>query len=173
MRMLYLIVALVCIHAFSYSQDTLNRRDENSKKIGKWIEYFPNEKEFEYAVINYVDGLRQGEFKAYLKDSTMYIQGSFFNDKLHGEHFTYYKTGELNMQTFYLNGKENGTRTTYYEDGVKYSETEYKNNRKDGAYTCYYSSGNIKRQGQYLNEEKSGIWKEFSENGTLTNTTNH
>ena len=153
-----------------FAQDKINIRDSNGLKQGKWLEHFPKEEKFDYDIINYENGLKQGVFKAYRKDSTLYMKGNFVDDKLHGEHYTYYQTGQLKIKTHYLRGKENGKRIVYNKDGSKYSETEYLDNLRNGNYILYYSNGNIQLKGEYTMGKKTGIWKKFSKSGEIIET---
>lgn len=167
MKQVIILLTVLFISSYnSKAQDSLNYKDENGLKQGKWKEFFQDEK-FDYAIINYVDDVKEGPFKAFLEDGTLYMEGSYSDGELNREVLIYYTTGDIKMKIHYSDGKKNGKKLVFYENGTLYSETEYKDDLLHGSTITYHPNGRIKRESYYLNDEKTGTWKKYSEDGKL------
>lgn len=135
-----------------------NKIDNNGLKQGLWKEQFPDEK-FEYAIISYVNDIKQGEFSAFLKDNVLYMIGNYKNGKLHGTHIIYYPNGQIKIKRNFVDGLESGTKYTYNEDGSLYSVVNYKDGELHGSYFKYDSEGDLKWYVEYKNGEQISTTK--------------
>jgi antitoxin component YwqK of YwqJK toxin-antitoxin module/Tfp pilus assembly protein PilF len=91
---------------------------------------------------NYVDGVREGEWKFY------------------------HANGYLSATENYKKGKLEGKKLSYFANGkVKY-EINYKDNTEDGLYRNFYENGNVEREGYYANGTEQGYWHYYFKNGT-------
>lgn len=147
------------------NRDTLNQI-VNGLKHGLWKE--PVEKDdYEYALIEYFKGIKEGSFKVYYGNDSVATLGFFKNDKLHGAHKSYFKNGNIKMTTTYLDGVENGTRKTYYKDGKLFTTSVYERDTLSGMYTEYYPNGQIHFQYTYMNGKIEGPYKMYREDGSV------
>ncbi len=146
-----------------YGQIT-NLHNTEGLKHGTWKETSPD-KDFEYLILNYLDGIRSGKFTAHYANDTIGISGYFKNDKLDGAHQTFDKKGNLIMITNYVDGKENGIRETYSPLGYRLSKSEIVNNDYNGASMDYYQDGNIQIESTYLDGVLNGLYIMYHENG--------
>jgi antitoxin component YwqK of YwqJK toxin-antitoxin module len=135
-----------------------NTTDENGLKQGLWKEHLPEEN-FEYALINYVDNIREGEFTAYYKNNALYMLGYYKNGKLNGEHIIYYPDGQIKVKRQFTNGLQTGTKYTFNEDGSIYSIVNFKDDKLDGPYYKYDTEGDLKWYVEYENGEEIKVTK--------------
>jgi antitoxin component YwqK of YwqJK toxin-antitoxin module len=185
---------ITCLSYLSFGQDNPpNKLDKDGLKQGLWKEMSPD-KDYEYVILNYKNGLKHGEFTVYYKGGNIAIRSTFLNDTLNGEHKTFYNSSILSMETYYKNGKENGWRKVYdqngkikykgqfvndklngnyyeyYDNGVKSLHYEAINEIIHGTYTSYFENGKIKAQGKYQNGKKIGLWEYYNSDGELIET---
>ncbi|MBN2420141.1 MAG: toxin-antitoxin system YwqK family antitoxin, partial [Deltaproteobacteria bacterium] len=125
-----------------------NKTDDNGLKQGLWKEHLPDES-FEYALINYKDNIREGEFTAYYKNNALYVKGNFKNGKLHGDQIIYYTDGKIKKKRFFKDGLQFGKEITYYENGTLFSVFNYKNDTLQGPGFRYDEEGDIKWYVEY------------------------
>ena len=135
-----------------------NNADDEGLKQGLWKEYFPGEK-FEYALINYVNDTKDGEFLAYRKDNSLYMKGNYKDGKLHGTHIIYYPNGQIKIKRNFIEGHQSGTKYTYNEDGSIYSIVNFKDDKLHGSYFKYDAKGELKWHVEYRNGEKVKVIK--------------
>lgn len=135
-----------------------NKTDDNGLKQGLWKEYLPDES-FEFALINYVDDIREGEFSAYYKSNALFMSGNYKNGELHGEHIIFYPCGQIKIKRYFINGLQTGTKYTYNEDGSVYSIVNFKNDKLHGPYYKYDDNGKLKWLVEYENGEQIKITK--------------
>ena len=160
---------------------------------GKYIEYYKNG---QIKVQGYYkEGKRDGEFKAFLRNSknagsifykngkiikstlinSMKDNASFsvltdinYNSNSHEIVTDEFPNGLLKQYfTFNKDGLLDGESRQYYEEGDIKSISPFKNNVADGTFISYYQNGNIKEKHTYKNgnEEGEGIF--YYENGKL------
>ena len=132
--------------------------DDNGLKQGLWKEYLPEEN-FEYALINYINNIKEGEFTAYYKNNALYMKGNFVNGKLTGEHVIYYPDGQIKVKRQFSNGLQTGTKYTFYGDGTIYSIVNFKNDTLHGPYYKYDDEGDLKWYLEYENGEEIKVIK--------------
>ncbi|MFB6344099.1 toxin-antitoxin system YwqK family antitoxin, partial [Saccharicrinis sp. FJH62] len=135
-----------------------NKTDENGLKQGLWKEHLPEEN-FEYALINYVDNIREGEFTAYYKNNALYMRGNYKTGKLNGEHIIYYTDGQIKVKRQFTNGLQTGTKYTFNEDGSIYSIVNFKDDKLHGPYYKYDDEGDLKWYIEYENDEEIKVIK--------------
>src|SRR2546430_9745171 len=86
--------------------------------------------------INRVDksGLRQGVWRKFYENDTMFYEGNYQNDKRVGEFKHYYRDGKLKAVS-------------------QYSENGHKAYVKN-----YHKNGKLMAEGVYIDEKKDGTW---------------
>ena len=143
-----------------------NQTDSQGRKQGYWEE---TGRLGETGKGLYVDDLRQGLWKAYNSNGTLWWENHYLNGELHGIHKRYRldSDGAILYEATYLNGKVHGTRKKYYDDGTLESETLYQNDLRQGPFKDYHTNGNTHHEGQYVDDLKQGIWKTYWTNKQL------
>ena len=160
---------------------------------GKYIEYYKNG---QIKVQGYYkEGKRDGEFKAFLRNSrnagsVIYkdgkiIKSTLINNMKDNASFSIltdinsssnshkivtdeFPNGLLKQYfTFNKDGLLDGESRQYYEEGEIKSVSSFKNNIANGTFISYYQNGNIKEKHTYKNgnEEGEGIF--YYENGKI------
>ena len=92
---------------------------------GKSISYYPKTKQ-PAQILNYKNGLKNGEFKKFFQDGKLMTEGTYKNDSLEGEFTLYYHNGKIELKGWYKAGRETGNWQYYDENGNPVSEDEYK-----------------------------------------------
>ena len=144
---------------------------KNAKQEGKWITYLDPEgiiRRLHYdkkisedsipdlkilqnkilVIVNYKEGIRDGEFISYAYNSI---------DK--PIKITNYKKGLIE-----------GKSIMYYDNGLIYYEQNYKEGKLDGYERFYYPNGQLKQVGKFNQDNAIGEFKLFSETGELIKT---
>lgn len=103
-------------------------------RISKWRYFYPNGKTLMIEE-NYINGILEGVFKSYFKNS---------------------KTSELLV---YKNGKLHGNCKRFGDNGVLIEESNYENGQLNGAAAYYTTEGVLVAKGNYENDEKVGSWE--------------
>jgi antitoxin component YwqK of YwqJK toxin-antitoxin module len=122
----------------------------NKKKEGKWIEgYFDKNNQYCYQEINYVDNIKQGDYKVYYKNGYIKEKGFYNCGKLEGTYTIYWDyvededEDELKNQNImiirnYINGILQGKYVRFDRHSLLYSKCYYINNKIEGIYSQYY-----------------------------------
>ncbi len=115
-------------------------------------------------------GRKQGLWKYYTNDGTLFMEITFQNDVKHGpstRHAT--ATGVIIEESNYFNGKRDGEYRRYNLKNIIISEGQYDNNRKSGKWVTYYPvNGEKKSEGEYVSGKREGLWVYYSSKGKLS-----
>lgn len=151
----------------------------NFKLDSTWIFY--NEIGERVSVINYEEGLKNGELISYRND-VIYEVSEFENDQKVGESTIYYPTGEKKRVVAYADGVENGKGFDYDLDGRIITLLEFEDGylrradkvnrfdssgKKRGPWIEFHPNGLVAMEGYYMNDLKNGIFKYFDKKGNL------
>jgi antitoxin component YwqK of YwqJK toxin-antitoxin module len=120
-----------------------------------------------HEVINYKDGVRDGEHIKYCSNdkrqsTTYYKDGKeIIPDGKHDEYgrYNYRLEAELN----YKNGKENGKQTYYYDNGPIKIHIMVKDGELDGKSIYYFENGLISKEENYKDGKLDGEYIEYFE----------
>ena len=129
---------------YTIQLDSLGRLKEltpfNNQEIEGTKLYFRDNSELE-AVLNYVDGKRDGYTYEFYPGVQRAFQG----------------TSE--------NGEFNGTSTWYYKNAQIQETGERLDNQKEGEWTEYYENGQLKAKGTYTAGKKNDDWTYWTKSG--------
>lgn len=164
-------------NGFLLSRESINRYDENNKKIGKWIEIDSTKKIKQE--IYYKNGLKYGIAKTYdlktdkLKSIQRYEADTMIvtsDVKIHDIKRDYYSNGNIKSIGSYFNGIPDGVRRDYdingkiiasyiFRDGILEATGIIDEKGKyQGKWYYFYENGNIYETGNYRNNMKVGEW---------------
>jgi len=117
----------------------------DSRKIGKWYEYYPNDRV--KTIINYVNNKPLGHAVLYHDNGKVKEEGLWNNNRWVGEYKLYYENGEV-QQAFNFNtsGKRVDKQTYYYDNGNVMIEGNWEDGKEAGLLTEYYENGDIKSE---------------------------
>ncbi|HEY0030352.1 MAG TPA: hypothetical protein VGC65_06315 [Bacteroidia bacterium] len=149
---------------------------------------------------DYKEGKKTGQKKTYdSKEGFLITAESFEADIKHGNTVIYYKpikkndsivitVGKIKQIIPFIGGKEEGQGYELSSDSTIITLTQYKMgfiqkeekvNRKDanglkqGMWKTFYPSGIVKTEINYSDDKMNGYLKEYSANGSLSNTTKY
>jgi antitoxin component YwqK of YwqJK toxin-antitoxin module len=115
-------------------------------------------------------GRKQGLWKYYTQDKTLYYEVTFVNDIKQGP-CTRYSTafGTIIEESNYKNGKRDGFYRRYNVKSTLISEGQYINKRKSGKWFTYHPvNGEKKSEGDYIEGKREGLWVYYNSKGKMT-----
>ena len=171
-----------------------NQTDVTGKKIGVWIELYPNGNR--KSQINYEAGKPRGDFYKFYEKGGVSAHLYMIDDDrasaiLYNENgdrvamgYYYQRQKDSLWQYFesdsiivveenYVRGVKNGKETTYYPYGIPAEELNWKNGEKDGAWKRYHDIGTILFEAVYVKGKLNGRYSKYASNGTLEVTGNY
>lgn len=130
---------------------------------GKAYAYFPNGDV--QTVLEYKDGIPNGEIKSWYKKDVKQVDGFVDNGKRTGTWKLYYESGKLKKQSTYQNDLENGEEIFWFENGNLQKKGNYVNGKLNGKYEWYFENGQKKQEGFFVEGKEDSTWNEWFENG--------
>lgn len=76
--------------------------------------------------IEYIDNLKNGEFRKYFPEGSIMTEGTYVNNQLEGNFVLYFPNGKIQLEGKYNNGRQIGNWNYFDEDGNQVSESEFK-----------------------------------------------
>ena len=125
-------------------------------------------------IMNFKDGLINGEYLEYYKNGNIKEKGNYISGEINGKYIENYRKGNIKRVSYYDKGKLNGIQQEYYDKSSRiYREIEYNYDVPVNQEKIYYENGNILSVINYRNGKKNGISKEYYDNGILQNSFNY
>ena len=177
----------------AYIQEVKIIKGQNPIPNGKYIEYYKNGQIKVQG--NNKEGKRDGEFKAFLRNSKSagsvfykdgkIIKSTLVNSMKDNASFSLVTDINYNLNSheivtdefpnqllkqyfiFNKNGLLDGESREYYEEGDIKAVSPFKNNIPDGVFILYYQNGNIQEKHTYKNGNEEGEGLFYYENGQL------
>ncbi len=156
-----------------YNNDTVNRMDENSQRIGHWVVFNRTKKLPDYApdqVVeegDYVSGKKEGIWKQYWNNGKVKSEITYKGNLQMGYAKIYYKNGTVSEEGIWLNGKWEGNYKYYYENGQVSHDWNFVGGKREGVQKYYFENGQINYDGEWKNGAENGVLKEYNEEGQL------
>ena len=123
----------------------------NGNKSGQWTQYDADGKiRF---VVNYIDGLKNGDELSFNTRGQIEARTSYRNDKLDGISGTY-KSGRPTQEVSYKNGQYDGPTRKYFSNGKIQQEIFFKDGKQHGSFKYFDEEGNVTLEYEYKNGEK-------------------
>lgn len=94
-----------------------------------------------------VAGLREGLWRVYYPDGTLWSEETFKSNKLHGLVRSWAPDGHLTGESEYQNGKLHGTVLGYFPDGSIWTKRTYSGGKEFGPWIVYARDGSVLAQG--------------------------
>lgn len=169
---------------------TINRRDSQGRKQGRWVEFYSNgNKKLE---VYYRNGKKNGYYREYNRGGTLISETRYENDSLLTAEKTqkekiktqyketYWENGKLKYTGAFKEDKPVGIHKEYAKDGSLKSAKEYNEDselvgeglfntkgKKTARWLLYYPNDQKKASGKFRNGKRHGKWQFFFENGEL------
>jgi antitoxin component YwqK of YwqJK toxin-antitoxin module len=174
---------------FDLSKTVYRISFKNDLPDGILEEYFPNGKIKK--LVNYSEGLLDGDFFEFNQHGEILLLGSYFEDQKVGEWNSFYSDGTKKSDFFYEKGLLSGITKNYYPDGtvaelislnsgqldgayqsffqngIKQKEVLFQDGKEHGDFILYYPDGKISAKGEFEKGSLSGNWEFFNADGIL------
>lgn len=168
------------------SSEKVNRFNDQGKKRGPWIEFYPNGLTSMEGF--YMNDKKNGIFKTYDRKGNLLTLEKYRDDQLvvDGEESvildirsTYYADGTVKSSGGYVDGVKEGTHRIYDKDGKIISGEIYSRGVKTGEgivdkngdyqqdWKLYYENGDLRAEGKYENSLRTGDWVFYHANGAV------
>ena len=161
---------------------------ENNTRVGKWLFYHENG-ELEQSGSFTTDGKHQGLWTWYYDNGLLRREENLIKGVLHGEMIEYYIDTTVMLQGRYYQGiregewlrnvhgyreegeyvedVRNGIWKHYYPNDQVLFEGNFIDGDADGQHIWYYKNGAKKREGNYISGMRDGTWKFYSSDGQI------
>ncbi len=164
--LIFLVIALMSFN-ISFSQDNINKLDENGKRHGVWKKNYANKRIRYQGTFNH--GKETGVFKYYsAAQSEFPIVVKKFDVNGVSQVELYDNKGVL-LSRGKMNGKKRiGKWEFFHEDGKTMMSVEnYKSGQLDGDYKTFYKSGKPTEVAYYKNGKLDSVYRKYSIKGHL------
>ncbi len=176
---LIIFIALLSFQGFAqgfemYKGDTVNMKDAQDQKQGRWIVFnkggafagFAENQVVEDG--NYLSGKKVGIWKRYYPNGRLKSELAFANNAPSGSAKFYYESGRIQEEGNWKDRKWVGNYKYYHENGVLYYDWEFNTEgKREGPQKYYFPNGNPMYEGDWREGKETGVLKEYYENGSL------
>lgn len=176
-------------NGFIYTEEKINRFDNQGKRTGVWRDLYEDGKlrlEGNWAI-----GMKNGVFKFYTKKGELEKLERYENDVLIIDEAStaildirkeYHANGSIKEIGTYREGKKQGNFRVFDENGKEIGGQLFDNNvmvgegmidslgRRIGDWKLFYTDGKIRAQGKYVAGLREGNWTYFFTNGKQEQT---
>jgi antitoxin component YwqK of YwqJK toxin-antitoxin module len=116
---------------------------KDSRKIGKWVTYYPNGKV--QHELTYENNRPDGHATFYYENGKIKEEGIWRNNRWVGAYKFYYENGKVRNEWQYSEtGKRTGVQRYYHENGQLMIEGAWENGKESGKLVEYYEDGSVK-----------------------------
>ncbi len=179
-----IITLLTYRNGFIYTEERINRFDEENKRTGVWRDLYPGGIVSEDG--NWTKGLRNGVFKFYDKKGELeklekYQDGVLVIDEavtaILDIRQEYDENGKVKSSGPYRQGRKQGNFREYdsggneiggslYDGDIKIGEGKIDSlGRRTGPWKLFYHDGTLRAEGAYIQGMKDGPWTYYFSNG--------
>lgn len=179
-----IITLLTYRNGFIYTEERINRYDQEGKRTGVWRDLYSGGLVREEG--NWANGLRNGVFKFFDKKGELeklekYQDGILVIDEaataILDIRQVYDENGKVISSGTYMQGKKQGNFREYdsrgneiggtlYDADVKIGEGRIDSlGRRIGPWKLFYPDGTLRAEGEYINGLKDGPWTFYFSNG--------
>ena len=141
------IITNKLLHKPEYTEDQKVEEGKytDSKKMGKWLEYYPNNNV--KSKITYENNRPSGYAILYHDNGKIKEEGLWKNNRWVGDYKLYYENGQVQQEfNFNASGKREGVQKYYYENGQMMIEGNWAEGKEAGLVKEYYENGDIKAE---------------------------
>lgn len=183
-----IILTLCGMNALAQS-DTVNQLDENGKRTGYWVAYYPSgQQQYAGYFVNglpvdtliryYPDGiikariikLEQGQLyfgQLYDEQGRLSASGNYEHEKKQGRWRFYDSQQNPLILVDYQQDKLNGVAIRFYANGTILEKTHWINNELTGKRQMYNEQGKLILEAEYESGQMHGAYTAFTDQGSL------
>lgn len=154
----HIFISIIClIGSRIYSQNVFVTYYPETNKIRESYE----------GIVNNGDTLKDGAYKIYHNNDSLWQIGCFRKDTLTGQWLDYFPSGQLKQKLYFKDGLLEDTSHSFYENGGIYQINVYKKDSLNGNCLTYFNNGLLKEENYYLKNLKNGEQKSYYQNGNI------
>ncbi len=147
--------------------DTINITDKNSRKQKYWIEHKPFSEE-KIQEGNYVDGKKEGLWKAYYSSGALKSEITYKHGEKYGKAKILFENGNTAEEGVWIKDRWINKYKAYYQNGkLSYVWNYNEFGNRSGYQKYYYQNGNIKIEGEWTDGKENGVIREYYPDGSL------
>lgn len=170
----FVLSLLLLIFSSSSFSQTVNQKDGQGRKQGKWIEKYAGTTSIKYKGF-FKDGKPTGLFVFYYESGKVKAKNKYSNRGQNSYASTYYENGKLMSMGKYVNQKKDSIWVYMDQWGNYVSKESYKSGKKHGKCIDFYPFNPRFDQGRpqileitfYQEGEKDGEYQRFYKNGKV------
>lgn len=114
-----------------------------------------------------VFGKREGLWRAFLEDGSLWNEAYYKNGKLHGFLRTWNSHGAMISEAQYVDGQLQGVARAWHQNGQLAIEANYGEGKLQGRYVEWYANGLMKAETEYAQDRLDGRALFYRETGVL------
>jgi antitoxin component YwqK of YwqJK toxin-antitoxin module len=184
-RIILLVFSFVlCYSSFAQSYellegDTINKKDINNKRQGRWIVKANPTKNPGYTAASileegvYEDSRKEGLWKTYFPNGKLKSEITYERSRPKGAYTLYYDNGNIEEKGIWERTKNTGDFKRYHENGkVSQEFTFTESGKRSGEQKYYYENGQLRLVGTWQEGQETGEMREYYENGDLMSIKN-
>ena len=157
--------------SITYKGETVNVRDVDNKKQGKWVKLDKAGKLLEKG--NYTNNKKQGIWKGYYSSGKIKHEITYKNNRADGPAKFYYEDGKISEQGIWKINKWIGEYKYYHENGsLAYDWNYNESGRRTGEQKYYYDDGSLRIYGDWTDGKKKGVLTELHRDGSIKSEMN-
>lgn len=167
-------------NGFIYTEERINRYDEQGKRTGIWKDLYENGSVSIEGI--WVNGMKNGVFKFFNRKGELEKLERYENDNVIVDEAAtaildirkeYYSNGNIKQVGTYREGKRQGNFRIYDENGNETGGMLYDNDalagegvidslgKRQGEWKLFYPDGTLRAKGKYVTGLKDGPWTYF------------
>lgn len=112
--------------------------------------------------INYIDGMKAGEYKEYFDNGQVATEGNYKNDRRVGTWKRYYKTGATFQIIEYGDEGVTGSVTEFYDTGELYAKGRMIEDKASGFFDIYDKNKNLLKETLFYSGKEVGSEIEYT-----------
>ncbi|MCH4824248.1 tetratricopeptide repeat protein [Gramella lutea] len=117
--------------------------------------------------MEYLYGLKHGEFKSFDVQGNLKISGNYFNNLFNGTWKWYDDKGNITLEENYVYGSKHGKRIAYYENGQIDTESNFNYGLEQGVTYSFHENGNVAVETPHILDLEHGAKKFYDNEGHL------
>ena len=121
----------------------------------------------------YIDSKKIGVWKEYYPNNTIKSKITYENNRPNGYAILYHANGKINEEGLWKNNRWIGDYKFYYENGQVQQAFKFNTNgKREGVQQYFHENGQVMIEGNWAEGQESGVVKEYYENGDIKSEKN-
>jgi antitoxin component YwqK of YwqJK toxin-antitoxin module len=163
------ILLTAALAATGQTTTDINKTDQQGRKQGHWIKYFPDNVHIYYEGTFFNDH-PVGKFIRYYEDGTLKSELVYSQDGKEADATIYHSNGNISSSGKYINQMKEG-RWRFFSSkisGLLINEENYSKNIKNGLSQKFYPDSSISERVNYISDKREGEWFQYHPDGNIS-----